>query len=87
MGGTSLKNSANGHERCFLSRQTKNRLCALAYYDIVVTYWAANGCYLRLCLYRGTILYFDNLVRMISVIDGSPRGYDFAITVERFENT
>ncbi len=29
----------------------------------------------------------DNLVRMISVIDGSPRGYDFAITVERFENT
>ena len=24
---------------------------------------------------------------MISVIDGSPRGYDFAITVERFENT
>ncbi len=27
------------------------------------------------------------LVRMISVIDGSPRGYDFAITVERFENS
>jgi hypothetical protein len=46
MGGTSLKNSANGHERCFWSRQTKNRLCALAYYDIVVTYWAANGRYL-----------------------------------------
>ncbi len=42
---------------------------------------------LRLCLYRGTILYFFNLVRMISVIDGSPRGYDFAITVKRFENT
>ncbi len=42
---------------------------------------------LRLCLYRGTISYFSNLVRMISVIDGSPRGYDFCITVQRFENT
>jgi hypothetical protein len=41
----------------------------------------------RLCLYRGTISYFYNLVRMISVIDGSPRGYDFAITVKQFENT
>ena len=40
---------------------------------------------LRLCLYRGTISYFSNLVRMISVIDGSPRGYDFCITVQRFK--
>ncbi len=42
-----------------------------------------SQCYVRPCLYRGTISYFYNLVRMMSVVDGSPRGYDFAITVER----
>jgi hypothetical protein len=37
-----IKNSANGHKQCFLRKQTKNKLCALPYYNITVTYGAAS---------------------------------------------